>query len=194
MTPVHGSSRARTSGGWTSASPQPTWSSGWICPRESPIRRILTRHLWLRLPGTNRHPGLRNVVRFAAEQREYYRKPARSPEGPTDWDALSRAAIQSLDLPLQGHRPDPHSAKSAPVRTKLSRASPGFAGHWLDPLNTAAQITSGRIQARSPPEPVLSARRRRHIARPVEGCGLSVLRGGTGHAARRPASRGGSPR
>jgi hypothetical protein len=60
------------------------------------IPRILLRHLRLSLRGTNRHPGIRNLARFAASQPDYYRKPARQPTGPTDWDALSRSATERL--------------------------------------------------------------------------------------------------
>lgn len=60
------------------------------------VRRILTRHVRLSLRGTNRHPGVRQLLRFAASQPDYYRKSARAPLGPADWDALSRAATAEL--------------------------------------------------------------------------------------------------
>lgn len=60
------------------------------------IRRILVRHVRLSLQGTNRHPGVRNLLRFAASQPDYYRKTARQPTGPSDWDALSRSATEQL--------------------------------------------------------------------------------------------------
>lgn len=72
-------------------------------PPRVTIRRILWRHLQLSLRGTNRHPGIRNVLRFAAGQPDYYRKAAREPTGPTDWDALSRSATERL---LRSHRAD----------------------------------------------------------------------------------------
>ena len=65
-------------------------------PARIAVRRILVRHARLSLQGTNRHPGIRKLLRFAATQPDYYRKPAREPTGPTDWDALSRSATEEL--------------------------------------------------------------------------------------------------
>jgi hypothetical protein len=65
-------------------------------PPRVAVGRILLRHVRLSMQGTNRHPGVRNLLRFAAAQPAYYRKPAREPTGPTDWDALSRSATESL--------------------------------------------------------------------------------------------------
>ena len=65
-------------------------------PARVTVPRILLRHVRLSRAGTNRHPGVRNLLRFAAAQPDYYRKPAREPTGPTDWDALSRAATERL--------------------------------------------------------------------------------------------------
>ena len=65
-------------------------------PLRVTVPRILLRHVRLSVKGTNRHPGIRNLVRFAAAQPDYYRKAAREPTGPTDWDALSRGATQHL--------------------------------------------------------------------------------------------------
>lgn len=42
-------------------------------PARITIPRILLRHVRLSLAGTNRHPGIRNLLRFAAGQRDYYR-------------------------------------------------------------------------------------------------------------------------
>ncbi len=60
------------------------------------VPRILLRHARLSRRGTDLYPGVRNVIRFAAGQPDYYRKPAREPAGPTDWDALSRASTERL--------------------------------------------------------------------------------------------------
>lgn len=60
------------------------------------VPRILLRHVRSSLQGNNPHPGIRNLLRFAAAQPDYYRKPAREPTGPTDWDALSRSATEQL--------------------------------------------------------------------------------------------------
>lgn len=65
-------------------------------PPRIAIRRILVRHVVLTVRRTNRHPGLRNLYGFVTSQPAYYRKPARPPTGPTDWDALSRAATIQL--------------------------------------------------------------------------------------------------
>ena len=65
-------------------------------PARVTIPRIVARHVRLSLRGTNRHPGIRNLFWFATSQPAYYRKPARAPLGPTDWDALSRAATHDL--------------------------------------------------------------------------------------------------
>lgn len=70
-------------------------------PARVSIPRILLRHLRLTLAGTNRHPGIGNLLRFAAAQPDHYRKPARAPTGPTDWGALSRSATERL---LAGRR------------------------------------------------------------------------------------------
>lgn len=60
------------------------------------VPRILLRHVRPSLQGNNRHPGVRNLLRFAAAQPDYYRKPAREPTGPADWAALSRSATERL--------------------------------------------------------------------------------------------------
>lgn len=65
-------------------------------PPRIAVRRIITRHLALTVRRRNPHPGLRNLYGFATSQPSYYRKPARPPTGPTDWDALSRAATAQL--------------------------------------------------------------------------------------------------
>lgn len=65
-------------------------------PPRVAVRRILTRHVRLTLLRRNPHPGLRNVLRFAGSQPDYYRKAARPANGPTDWEALSRAATARL--------------------------------------------------------------------------------------------------
>jgi hypothetical protein len=75
-------------------------------PARVTIPRILLRHARLSRAGTNGHPGVRNLLRFVAAQPGYYRKPAREPTGPTDWDALSRAttarllAVRSRDVTI----------------------------------------------------------------------------------------------
>ena len=70
-------------------------------PPRVAIRRIVTRHARLSLLRKNRHPGFRRMLAFAWGQREYYAAPARKPLGPTDWDALTRAATQELLEPWQ---------------------------------------------------------------------------------------------
>ena len=54
--------------------------------------RIVRRHVRLSLTGKNRHRGLRLLWGFLRSQRDYYSSPARVPEGPTDWAALTRAS------------------------------------------------------------------------------------------------------
>lgn len=63
------------------------------------VRRIATRHVRLSIKGENRHPGVRNLIRFLSSQRRYYKEAAREPTGPTDWDALTRAATANLFSP-----------------------------------------------------------------------------------------------
>ena len=65
-------------------------------PPRVTIPRILRRHVVLSVRRQNRHPGVRNLLRFASGQFDYHRKPARPALGPTDWDALSRAATAQL--------------------------------------------------------------------------------------------------
>jgi hypothetical protein len=48
-------------------------------PARVTIPRILRRHMRLSIAGTNRHPGIRNLVRFAAGQPDYHRNQAREP-------------------------------------------------------------------------------------------------------------------
>jgi len=61
-------------------------------PYRVAARRIVTRHIWLSTLGRNRHRGLRLLARFAWGARRYYwAQYGRPPDGPTDWDALSRA-------------------------------------------------------------------------------------------------------
>lgn len=58
------------------------------------------RHLRLTAAGANPHPGWRLLWQFLRAQRRYYTAPAREPAGPTDWDAITRAATARL---VQGH-------------------------------------------------------------------------------------------
>lgn len=59
-------------------------------------RRILIRHFWLSLLGSNRHRGLRLLYRFVRDLPGYYTQPAREPTAVDDFDALSRALTASL--------------------------------------------------------------------------------------------------
>jgi hypothetical protein len=77
--------------------------------------RILTRHVKLTLQGTNRHPGLRRLVRFVLMQPAYYRAPARRPTGPLDF-SQSRAGTEDVLRPYR--------ARVAQLRT------PGQVRHW----------------------------------------------------------------
>jgi hypothetical protein len=61
--------------------------------------RIVRRHARLSLTGRNRHRGLRLLRTFLAGQRRYYTAPAREPRGPTDFDAITRAATERLLAP-----------------------------------------------------------------------------------------------
>jgi hypothetical protein len=63
-------------------------------------RRILTRHLRLTAAGANPHRGWRLLWQFLRSQRRYYTALAREPAGPTDWDAITRAATARL---VRGH-------------------------------------------------------------------------------------------
>jgi cytidylate kinase len=74
-------------------------------------RRILTRHLKLTVTGANPHRGWRLLRRFLMSQRRYYTEPAREPAGPTDWDAITRAATARLLDPHRG--PCPGAAQPA---------------------------------------------------------------------------------
>lgn len=84
--------------------------------RWTAIRRIITRHIRLSMNGTNRHKGLRRLVKFAWGQRDYYSAPAREPRSSTDWDALTRAGTE---LVLR-----PHMKKVIRLR------SPGEVRRW----------------------------------------------------------------
>ena len=64
------------------------------------IPRIVTRHVKLTLQGTNRHPGLRRLVRFVRWQPTYYRAPARRPTGPLDF-SQSRAGTEEVLQPYR---------------------------------------------------------------------------------------------
>lgn len=88
-------------------------------PPHVAMRRIITRHVRLTIKGQNRHPGVKNLARFVAGQPQYYSGTAREPLGPTDWDALSRAATQAL---LTRHRDDVvHLRRPTQVRAWLRR-------------------------------------------------------------------------
>ena len=52
--------------------------------------RIVRRHIRATLAGTNRHPGLLNLVRFLRSARNYYAGPTRRPAGPDDDGAVTR--------------------------------------------------------------------------------------------------------
>ncbi len=87
-------------------------------------RRILTRHLKLTVTGTNPHRGWRLLWRFLMSQRRYYTEPAREAAGPTDWDAITRAATARLL--------DPHRARVLVLRSprEVRRWRRALAGRW----------------------------------------------------------------
>jgi hypothetical protein len=83
-------------------------------PSRGAMRRIVTRHIRLSVLRKNRHPGFRRMLTFAWGQREYYTGPPRKPLGPTDWDALTRAATVDLLEPWQSkvvHLRSPRAAR-----------------------------------------------------------------------------------
>lgn len=89
-------------------------------------RRILTRHLRLTAAGANPHRGLRLLWQFLRSQRRYYTTPAREPDGPADWDAITRAATARL---LRGHE-----AKVVVLRSprEVRRWRRAFARCWAE--------------------------------------------------------------
>jgi hypothetical protein len=86
-------------------------------------RRIATRHIHLTVVGRNRHRGLRRLVNFLHSQQRYYTQAARLPLGPTDWDAITRAATVILLAP--------HDAKV--VRLTTPRAVRSWQRQFLGP-------------------------------------------------------------
>jgi hypothetical protein len=87
-------------------------------------RRILTRHLRMTATGANPHRGWRLLWQFLHSQRRYYTAPAREPDGPADWDAITRAATARL---VQGHE-----AKVVVMRSprEVRRWRRAFARRW----------------------------------------------------------------
>lgn len=88
-------------------------------------RRMVARHVKLSLLRRNPHPGLGNLVRFVADQGEYYTREPRLPEGATDWGALSRAATELALAPFRDKVI--HLATAGDVR-RFSRRTGGRAG------------------------------------------------------------------
>jgi hypothetical protein len=89
-------------------------------------RRILTRHLRLTAAGANPHRGWRLLWQFLRSQRRYYAAPAREPAGPTDWDAITRAATARL---VRGNE-----AKLVVLRSprEVRRWRRAFARRWAE--------------------------------------------------------------
>jgi uridine kinase len=88
-------------------------------------RRIITRHLRLTAAGTNPHRGWRLLRQFLTSQHRYYIEPAREPAGPTDWDAITRAATARLVAS--------HEAKVVVLRSprEVRRWRRAFARRWV---------------------------------------------------------------
>jgi adenylate kinase family enzyme len=59
------------------------------------VFRIVRRHILLSLAGTNRHPGLKKLVRFAWGTRGYYLSDRRPAADDNDDGALTRAATEA---------------------------------------------------------------------------------------------------
>jgi len=89
-------------------------------------RRIVTRHLRLTAAGANPHRGWRLLWQFLRSQRRYYIAPAREPAGPTDWDAITRAATVGL---MQGHEGKVVVLRSPRVVRRWRRA---FTRRWAE--------------------------------------------------------------
>lgn len=61
-------------------------------PYRTAVRRIVLRHAIASARRNNRHRGLRKLCQFAWSSRWYWKTPVpRTPTGPTDWGALTRA-------------------------------------------------------------------------------------------------------
>ena len=86
------------------------------------LRRMVARHVRLSALRKNPHPGFRKMLRFAWGQREYYTDPARQPLGPTDWDALTRAA--TIELLEPRHDKVVHLTSPRAVRSWLESLRP----------------------------------------------------------------------
>ena len=69
-------------------------------PMRVTVPRIIIRHVRLSIKKQNRYPDLRLVSRLIRGQPRYHHGPARAPTGPTDWDALTRAATEVLLAPF----------------------------------------------------------------------------------------------
>ncbi|HEV2369150.1 MAG TPA: hypothetical protein VGR90_04705 [Acidimicrobiales bacterium] len=97
-------------------------------PYRTCVQRIVLRHIWASARRQNRHKGLRKLGRFVWSARAYWQtEDPRSPDGPTDWGALSRA--QTLGT-LQQHmskttRLRSQSEVMAWLGTVSSTAAPG---------------------------------------------------------------------
>ena len=61
-------------------------------PWRTAVYRILRRHIALSLAGTNRHPGLTRLARFAWSTRHYYLSPPAPRADDDDDGAITRAA------------------------------------------------------------------------------------------------------
>ena len=59
------------------------------------VYRILRRHMMLSLAGTNRHPGLKQLARFAWGTRRYYLSAALPPADDNDDGAVTRATTET---------------------------------------------------------------------------------------------------
>jgi hypothetical protein len=71
-------------------------------PLRVTVPRIVRRHVRRTIRRDNPHPGTRKLLRFVLAQRRYATAPARAPEGPQDWGAITRANTAEL---LQRLRP-----------------------------------------------------------------------------------------
>lgn len=65
--------------------------------------RIVVRHAKASLNGTNRHRGLRRLIRFVIESRAYYLGPVAVPLAPDDDDAVTRSATEQVLAPFHGN-------------------------------------------------------------------------------------------
>lgn len=88
----------------------------WVC-----WWRIVLRHIKADLARNNRHPGICNMLRFAAGVRPYYTNPVPVRPSAPDDDGANRAAVAQVLGAYKGKLV--HCRRPADVRTLLTRRS-----------------------------------------------------------------------